>query len=733
MKAETHSISDVLSKNATSFYIPPFQRAYAWGESEIKRYFEDVNRIVDSLLDQNQQDKQQHFFGCLVIKEESFGFSSRSIVVDGQQRLTTTLLFLIALRDLEENQKNKDLITNTYLLNETSGFQDKIKLKQVTKDWETYRLLVKGEYKVSNDVLSKGYDIFRTLILKQSTTRKEVNLNLYIEAIKRMNVAVIFLNERPHMGEDPQIIFETLNSLGKPLTLSDLVRNFVLLKLNSDEQSKVYEQIWYPMVELELGEFASHFFRHFLQYKLVTPIKVVGDNNTKEIYQIFKQFVDREYSDSQSFVNDIVKYVQPFTWIIRDFYKETITSIISNDFTIKELLRNIFHDIKTDPFQPLVLGLLKHYIDSQLEQSVKDNILIESLEAIRTYLIRRRLMKLSQAENKSIVLLSSRLDEIMENHVSMLSLLSSQSYILRMPNDTEISCHLKSMLFYKDAGKYAKLILGKMEESQTKVAVDFRNTDITIEHIMPQKLNNEWIEELGEGAELIHEEYIHNLGNLILTEFNSEMGNRAFEQKKVMLSKSSLSYRLHINNVERWNKKAILNHQGTMVDLFLKTFKVPDNYKYASNWNEGQLDVTEFSPLDDDAGEIAEGRKPIRLKVKSEIHNVKYWVDVYLLFLKYMRFYSDYQFNSILSDQEKLLKKHNSIVTQEMYLNIVGKNPDLERRYKTLDGKFLYQAKDTDEKTLLVHINISASGFMSRISNIMKKFGMSRDQVTIQL
>ena len=116
MKTENHSINDVLAKNATSFFIPPFQRAYAWGKPEIERYFNDISRIIESHLDPKQHDKLEHFFGTLVIKEEKAGFANKSVVVDGQQRLTTTLLFLIALRDTETDPIRRDFITQNYLL-----------------------------------------------------------------------------------------------------------------------------------------------------------------------------------------------------------------------------------------------------------------------------------------------------------------------------------------------------------------------------------------------------------------------------------------------------------------------------------------------------------------------------------------------------------------------------------------------------------------------------------------
>ena len=130
MKTESHSINDVLSKNSTSFFIPPFQRAYAWGKSEIERYFNDVIRIIESELDSEQKDKLEHFFGTLVIKEEKAGFANKSIIVDGQQRLTTTLIFLIALRDTVTDADAIRHINENYLTNNSSTFQDKIKLQE---------------------------------------------------------------------------------------------------------------------------------------------------------------------------------------------------------------------------------------------------------------------------------------------------------------------------------------------------------------------------------------------------------------------------------------------------------------------------------------------------------------------------------------------------------------------------------------------------------------------------
>jgi hypothetical protein len=517
MKTENHSINDVLTKNATSFFIPPFQRAYAWGKPEIERYFDDVIRIIKSELDPEEHDKLEHFFGTIVIKKESQGFSNKSVVVDGQQRLTTTLLFLIALRDIEGDITRKQQITDLYLKNNASD------------------------------------------------------------------------DERPHKGEDPQIIFETLNSLGKALTLADLVRNFILLSLDSKKQSVLYETKWQPKIEAQLNEDTSKFYRDYLQYKTVSLIKTVSDekadSNTKEVYQIFKEYVTDKFPTHEDFINDIIRFVTWYKWIISEIVTDTISYDATKDKEIKELLRNIFHDIKVEAFKSFMLGLLEYNQQGVGRLKLSDNKLIEILEVIRTYLIRRRILGLAQGENKSIVLLSDKIRDLSNSTTSMIELLSNMFYKMRTPNDNEVSERLKTIDFYNDVKKYSKFILGKIEEHNTKVAVGFRNPKISIEHIMPQTLSDFWKNELGDDSENIHKQYLHNIGNLILTEFNGEIGNKSFADKKDKLNKSSLNFRLDVICRNSWNDTAIKDHQTNMIAWFLETFPLPDAYKTSNNWN----------------------------------------------------------------------------------------------------------------------------------------------------
>lgn len=732
MQTETHSIHDILAKNATSFFIPPFQRAYAWGKTEIERYFSDIIRIINSELDTAQSDKQEHFFGTLVIKEEKAGFVNKSIVVDGQQRLTTTLLFLIALRDNEPNQENKDFITGTYLTNNASSFQDKIKLKQVSKDWDAYRALITGT-SAKPGIVKNAYDIFTKLIANIKISRPEITLEKYIVAIQRINVAIIFLDERPFKGEDPQIIFETLNSLGKPLTLSDLIRNYVLLNMDSAHQAIMYETIWYPHIELPLSGSTSDFFRDFLQYKKSTSIKAVSDNNTKELYANFKNFVEESYTTHKAFIDDIVKYVKLYTWIMQEEIAETISSDKIKDSQIKELLRNIFHDIKTEAFKPFILGLLYYHQNKTTTVLLSDDNFIAILQIIRTYLIRRRVAKLTQGENRNIVLLCNRIHDLVQKKIEMIDLLSSMFYKMRLPNDDEIRQVLMISKFYEDFKTYGKFILGKIEEYNAKVPVDFRNSKVTIEHIMPQTLSDEWKAMLGTHYEEIYKTYLHNIGNLILTEFNSEIGNKPFKDKKTKLHTSSLYYRLEIVDYAVWNEDSIKRHQSNMINWFLQTFPLPQQYQSTPNYDRKKPDVTTFSPLDDDAGDWAEGHKPAKMIIDSKVLSVATWQDVFIKFLTFMKEDNRYDFQFVLDNQTDLFNKEGVVLNWRSLKMIIDKNLERATQYKSFDGLFPDKILNPKDDTLFIHTNISAATCMNRIASVMTKFDMPREFVIITL
>lgn len=722
MQAQVHSISNVLNLTATSFFIPPFQRAYAWRKTEIERYFSDIKKI----LQYKDKPKQlEHFFGTLVVKSEINGFDNIYKIIDGQQRLTTTLIFLIALRDNLTTDNNEiNHINQTYLFTSNGN----IKLTPVIKDYENYQALVNKQI-TKPSIIKTAYDIFCNLINDYKKQFSEVILQDFIYAIKKLNVAVIFLEEDPFKGEDPQIIFETLNSLGKPLTLSDLIRNYVLLNFPADKQTKIYETLWFPKIEQPLGDKSSEFFRDFLQYKTQKLLKVVSNNSTKEIYAEFKSFVAEHYNNHDEFVNDIILYVPLYKLIITE--ENYNNEVIKNKEAI-ELLRNIFWDIKSEAFKPFVLGMLFYYNNKKLS----DNILIDSLKTIRTYLIRRRIMKLTLGENKTIPTLSKFVDDLANKKITMLELLTNLAFATRFPNDAEVRKKLTETPLYEESKSYIKFIFGKIEKHNTKVSVNFRDPKITIEHIMPQKLTEDWQNILGENFEDIHKEYLHNIGNLILTEFNSEMGNKPFDEKQTKLKKSNLNFRNEILNAKKWSKLEIKNHQEKMIDDFLTVFDLPQQFQLSSNWNQivkDQVFNDEISPLDDEASTIVTGSKPKSIIIDDQIFKVSNWQDVLITFLKFIRDDDNFGLDKIFNNQTKIFGKKDGIIIWEKLEQKIQHSEDVKNRYKSFDGLFSYKIKNIKNNELFININISAKNCIEIIANIMNEFDINEDFVKISI
>ena len=722
MQAQVHSISNVLSLTATSFFIPPFQRAYAWGKTEIERYFSDIKKI----LQYKDKPKQlEHFFGTLVVKSEINGFDNIYKIIDGQQRLTTTLIFLIALRDNLTTDNNEiNHINQTYLFTSNGN----IKLTPVIKDYENYQALVNKQI-TKPSIIKTAYDIFCNLINDYKKQFSEVILQDFIYAIKKLNVAVIFLEEDPFKGEDPQIIFETLNSLGKPLTLSDLIRNYVLLNFPADKQTKIYETLWFPKIEQPLGDKSSEFFRDFLQYKTQKLLKVVSNNSTKEIYAEFKNYIATKYKDNTEFINDIISYAPLYKLVITEENK--VGEIITNAEII-ELLRNIFWDIKSEAFKPFVLGMLFYYNNKKLS----DNILIDSLKTIRTYLIRRRIMKLTLGENKTIPTLSKFVDDLANKKITMLELLTNLAFATRFPNDAEVRKKLTETPLYEESKSYIKFIFGKLEKHNTKVSVNFRDPKITIEHIMPQKLTEDWQNILGENFEDIHKEYLHNIGNLILTEFNSEMGNKPFDEKQTKLKKSNLNFRNEILNAKKWSKLEIKNHQEKMIDDFLTVFDLPQQFQLSSNWNQivkDQVFNDEISPLDDEASTIVTGSKPKSIIIDDQIFKVSNWQDVLITFLKFIRDDDNFGLDKIFNNQTKIFGKKDGIIIWEKLEQKIQHSEDVKNRYKSFDGLFSYKKKNIKNNELFININISAKNCIEIIANIMNEFDINEDFVKISI
>ena len=257
----------MLSNNDVTFFIPPYQRNYEWSTDQCSVFLDDVIKTYKA----NQAGKMsEHFFGSITFfqTQTAFGQPNKLVLIDGQQRITTTMLFLVALRDILESDGLGAFIDSRYLKNNNvSGDSEyKIKLKQVESDWIAYKNIILSVELTDNEKNSAVYSNYSFFCNKLSRLKDEgYNLGLLVEkGLDKFSVITIQLEPDKNEWENPQEIFESMNSLGKPLSLADLVRNYLLLGLDADTQSKLYSQYWLH-IEQVIPNQVSNFIRDYMQ------------------------------------------------------------------------------------------------------------------------------------------------------------------------------------------------------------------------------------------------------------------------------------------------------------------------------------------------------------------------------------------------------------------------------------------------------------------------------------
>lgn len=525
MRAEDEYLLDLLSNNKVIFSIPPYQRNYEWDDEQCSVFFDDVAKVTASNL---AGEPTEHFIGTVVYvrddDSDDFGVK-RYILVDGQQRITTTMLFLIALRDCSDDESTREDIDSDYLKNARAHSDDeyKVKLKQVETDWPAYRNLVIGHELTAEQKqtrIAQNYAFFRKKLEAYKQDGGDLGA-LISRGLLKFSVVVIRLEPQRNKWEDPQEIFESMNSLGKPLSLADLVRNWLLMSEGAEEQENLYHDFWLPMEQrlgAGKGEQVSNFVRDYMQMVKCAPLKKATAHNYKGLYAEFKSIFASK--PSRALLTDMESCSRLYACIA--------LGAPSGNADIDRKLTDL-RNIKTTTSYSFILALLQTWNSGKLS----DADLLGVLEALFIYLFRRRIIGMAKAENKSIPELTKHVPDIAraaDPHQAMFELLAGQGYALRLPTNAEVAVELRSMNFY--SFKQAKFLLALAEEQLTKSLPDLSDSHLQLEHIMPQTLSDAWRKDLGEDAENVHAELVNNIGNLTLIRHNQELGNKPFAAKK---------------------------------------------------------------------------------------------------------------------------------------------------------------------------------------------------------
>lgn len=575
MKPNEAKLLMLLSNNDVTFFIPPYQRNYEWTDEQCKVFLDDVIKTCE----QNAQGKMvEHFFGTVTYfqNEAVFGQPNRIVLIDGQQRITTTMLFLVALRDIMTDQSSKDFIDSKYLKNNNvhGDSEYKIKLKQVETDWIAYKNIILSDPLSNNEKNSSVYRNYKYFMNKLEEYKNSGgNLGALVEkGLNKFSIITVELEPDKNKWENPQEIFESMNSLGKPLSLSDLVRNYLLLGLDADTQDFLYSQYWMKIEKMIPGR-VSGFIRDYMQAHEKRSFLKASETNYKELYSLFKEIFSG--SDSKMLLKDLSESAE--------IYAAILPGGSTGEKRIDYLIQDLGRANATTAYS-FLLVLLRTWKQGSL--STQD--VVNTLEAFRIYCLRRRLIGLSSAENKNFPMLVRHISDIQkaqDKRQKMFEVLTKQESNLRLPNDIEISRTLETMNFYNF--RYCKFFLALIEENLTKSRPDLSDEHLQIEHIMPQKLNADWQQELGNDYESIHQEFVHTIGNLTLIRHNQELGQKKFVDKKGIYNDNAglQIAKTKIIDKEHWNKDSIKARARWMIRYILTdVLPIPDAMRKVNNF-----------------------------------------------------------------------------------------------------------------------------------------------------
>ena len=536
MDARKGNIFEILNGNK-QFLIPVYQRYYSWDIEQCRRLWNDI-------VDMQKRNKAGHFVGSIVnIAEQAMPTGvQKYMIIDGQQRMTTLTLLLLALRDYaiqhpEDTTINSRRIDNMLLKNEYEVGDERYKLLLTETDRDILIRLVESK-PIPDGTKSRlidNYKFFSGKIADRDLQPAEI-----YESIGKLQIVNITLDRTM---DDAQAIFESLNSTGKELSESDLIRNYVLMGLEPSEQTYVYEHLWRPMEQLFVYEtqdsVMDSFFRHYLTMKL-TRIPKQG-----RVYEEFKLYhLNCEFGTIRELCQDLLNYAKFYTDIV---FKR------SNNAELKRLYEDIV-DLRMEVSYPF---LLKVHNDCA-EGTITEDNLKEILRLCISYVLRRSICDIpTNSMNKTFATLrnSIRPDDYM-NSVKAFFVLQD-TYKEFPDNDKFMAAFMSRDIYTMRARNY---ILSRLENFGNKAPIIIEN--YTIEHIMPQNtsLSPEWQHDLGVNWKEIQKTYIHTIGNLTLTAYNSEMSDRSFVDKMNMpggFKESALRLNAYLVKLTEWNEDHI--------------------------------------------------------------------------------------------------------------------------------------------------------------------------------
>ena len=555
MDARKGNIYEILNGNK-QFLIPVYQRYYSWDIEQCKRLWNDI-------VEMQKKGKVGHFVGSIVnIAEQAMPTGvQKYMIIDGQQRMTTLSLLLLALRDYainnpEDTTINARRIDNMLLKNEYESGDERYKLLLTETDRDILMRLVE-EKPIPDDTRSKLLDNYKFFAGKIAD--KELQPAEVYESIGKLQIVNITLDRSV---DDAQAIFESLNSTGKELSESDLIRNYVLMGLEPTEQTYVYEHLWRPMELLFVYEtqdsVMDRFFRDYLTMKITRIPK------QDRVYEEFKLYhLNCEFSTIRELCQDLLTYAKYYTNMA---FKR------SSNPALKSLYEDI-NDLRMEVSYPFLLKVHNDYAEGIISED--DLKLI--IRLCISYVFRRSICDIpTNSLNKTFATLKNEIKP--DDYVnSIKAFFVMRNDYKEFPDDDKFAAAFVSRDIYTMRSR--NFILSHLENYGNKAPIIIEN--YTIEHIMPQNssLSPEWQQMLGANWREVQKTYLHTIGNLTLTAYNSEMSDHPFMVKMDMeggFKESALRLNAYVVKLNEWNEQTIKERAALLADKAKQIWAYPD-------------------------------------------------------------------------------------------------------------------------------------------------------------
>ena len=560
MKADNLHFLQFINGNI-QFTIPIYQRTYSWTREQCEQLWHDIVRTSQN------KELTGHFIGSIVyIQEEQtlIGRMPEYLVIDGQQRLATLSLLLIALAQAIHTSDtpqdiDKEYIYESFLINRHGKDNQHYKLLLTQSDRESLIKLIEFPERAKssrpNDRLVENYCFF-----EEQIRHAEVPLSTLFVGISKLIIVEISLDR---LQDNPQLIFESLNSTGMDLSQADLIRNYVLMGLEQEEQNRLYTTYWYPMEQSFRYADKPDIFDRFMRDYLT--LKQGEIPNIGKVYLAFKAYHQSNMpTPIADIVKDIYRYAKYFVKMA--FLKE-------EDREIKAVLRDI--DILTVYVAyPFLLEVYDDYANMRLAR--QDFITI--LRLVESYVFRRAVCGIpTNALNKVFAALPREIDK--EHYLeSVVDAFLSKGYGARFPRDEEFRQEFVVKDIYHLRSNTRSYLFNKLENFERKEPVPI--DEYSIEHIMPQNehLSTAWQQDLGPDWQVIQARYLHTIGNLTLTRYNSELSDHPFQEKRDIeggFADSPVRLNRGLAKLEHWNEDEIRKRAEQLADQATRTWAMP--------------------------------------------------------------------------------------------------------------------------------------------------------------